>query len=886
MKELLSKKLEKLQESEAKKKARIAFRFHEGSGINDEYGSIVWETYKLVKTAKIALKDGKRQIRGDDKSADGDKSYSSGVSAPTTKETTLPGHLTFTGKPKPGIWQGLFRSRFAKDFDGTSFPKISNLEWDRDVRGMALGYGREENAYAAVTTITDMQDHHDIFLMTSTEEPTDENVKKYENSAPLIIKNKDSIWVYWRDLEGNMKLARPQNPKLYASLNFPDTENKPVGPTTILSEMYKNHHEEEKEEKTQWKRVKTDSKNFYENLEEGVLYINWLDDGAVIYSGSGDQVKDFIKLDPTEYQRLKWVFDNKNKSHSQDIISVYKNARTRQAAEAAAKPIYEDLAETLGSATPKSYNKAVLMGWSRGAITCIHDANMMWETGFREPIHLFLIDPVAGNGVGDVEEMIRKLPPNARVRILLTKGDRTKEFEPQDRSRILELENGAKVEFIVVNGTHSQVAGCPKESKDNPECAPAKITWYYVDQWLTEALGEDREKFIDENGLKKFMPEAGEMMELFAKTEVEFKKHHYIIDLAKNYKDAIYTVKLRDFAQDIHSYVKKPEFFVNDTHEKLFEEKYNTLYKKYIDNPDPSSLNSIEELDEIKEPYSKKLLIAGILLREVDQRIRDLYKKEQECAKNPLQHKQQAAFKALKLALMELREAAALSIFDQLEKGLSKESTPVARDSVVQESTSGRSASGSNSAVSETKSGDGNAPEYYPEEDEVLCKSEDEEESKEEKDDKQETSRKISITTEPVSQGIAQLQKLPLVETCQEAVGLVDHVRSPDNTQTWREKWRQMTNRALVVPSSDSHKVAVQKFSKKNIGNTRHEGLIKRFCKAILHAILTCAAGPLVGYSAANWVCGFFRNDVVKHQEKVASAAARVSAIDNGLKNP
>jgi hypothetical protein len=79
-----------------------------------------------------------------------------------------------------------------------------------------------------------------------------------------------------------------------------------------------------------------------------------------------------------------------------------------------------------------------LVGWSRGAVTCMRIANLMWEV-FNDEItcNIFAVDPVAGADAGEKMTDTQKLEANVENYVgIVAMHEMRSTFKPQDWSRV------------------------------------------------------------------------------------------------------------------------------------------------------------------------------------------------------------------------------------------------------------------------------------------------------------------------------------------------------------------------------------------------------------------------------------------------------------------
>ncbi len=124
-----------------------------------------------------------------------------------------------------------------------------------------------------------------------------------------------------------------------------------------------------------------------------------------------------------------------------------------------------------------------MIGWSRGAVTCLRIANRLDEMGLPLEINIFAVDPVAGGDAGTRLEDTRIIPPNVRNYLAtLAMDEQRKGFAPQDLSRITVREAGkSNVVFLPFPGKHNT-----QVRLDNPGInEAARVVWHLAYRFLT-----------------------------------------------------------------------------------------------------------------------------------------------------------------------------------------------------------------------------------------------------------------------------------------------------------------------------------------------------------------------------------------------------------------
>ncbi|MCB1956777.1 MAG: hypothetical protein KDG55_13935 [Rhodocyclaceae bacterium] len=98
-----------------------------------------------------------------------------------------------------------------------------------------------------------------------------------------------------------------------------------------------------------------------------------------------------------------------------------------------------------------------LVGWSRGAVTCIRIAHLLYEV-FKTTIecNIFAVDPVAGADAGEKMRDTQVLNPNVRRYIgILSMHEMRQTFKPQDWSRIALQPHATTAVMLPMPGVHN-----------------------------------------------------------------------------------------------------------------------------------------------------------------------------------------------------------------------------------------------------------------------------------------------------------------------------------------------------------------------------------------------------------------------------------------------
>ncbi|MBK8976346.1 MAG: hypothetical protein IPM29_10490 [Planctomycetes bacterium] len=193
--------------------------------------------------------------------------------------------------------------------------------------------------------------------------------------------------------------------------------------------------------------------NLHAAADPGGRFVNWL-----ITEGVGS------KLDPVNRGLLQ--FDQNSGSMVQrDSGTTFGKGLLHSALGSGVQQNVQNLLEVLKylKATGRTPTAINMIGWSRGAVTCIRQASEIWRDGTlgmaSVPINIFAVDPVAGASA-DKEKQGSILYPNVRnfVGILAT-GERRRAFYPKNQGT-LSVASGTstKTAWVHFPGIHSDVA--------------------------------------------------------------------------------------------------------------------------------------------------------------------------------------------------------------------------------------------------------------------------------------------------------------------------------------------------------------------------------------------------------------------------------------------
>jgi hypothetical protein len=214
-----------------------------------------------------------------------------------------------------------------------------------------------------------------------------------------------------------------------------------------------------------------------------------------------------------------------------------------------------------------------MVGWSRGAVTCLRMANWIREfLGDGFDVNIFAVDPVAGLDAGERLHDTYFIPSTVKNYVAILAMDEARgDFKPQDMSR-MQVANilTTNVAFLPFPGVHNTVVVQKKSGL--PE--------------VTSVVRALAYKFLTYFGTGFATPEptptlAG-MCKLYA--AMMLKREQY----AKLFKKGFVNKQMggiveREVASNVQSYVGADiHFFVNEHHRRCFELSWPQLYAYFF----------------------------------------------------------------------------------------------------------------------------------------------------------------------------------------------------------------------------------------------------------------------------------------------------------------
>jgi hypothetical protein len=239
-----------------------------------------------------------------------------------------------------------------------------------------------------------------------------------------------------------------------------------------------------------------------------------------------------------------------------------------------------------------------MIGWSRGAVTALVIANMLYDPSSTEGlfrsinVNIFAIDPVAGAdaGVGKDSESRRLIPSNVKNYLgILATGENRNTFKPQDLARVHISDLNSNVMFLPFPGKHSS----SPQNNDPKTLEVSQISWSLAVQFL-KFFGTRCDRPMHLFSLQDYLEKYSYVLthhEQYAKVKQKGLKQRLIgLGFGK-----------RDMTQHMSDYVRYPEYFINEHHRACFDFLFPAL-SRWLLSPASGNMNAEKTaaMDEIK----------------------------------------------------------------------------------------------------------------------------------------------------------------------------------------------------------------------------------------------------------------------------------------------
>lgn len=248
---------------------------------------------------------------------------------------------------------------------------------------------------------------------------------------------------------------------------------------------------------------------------------------------------------------------------------------------------------TLADRFPELQATVNMIGWSRGAVTCLRLANWMQEfLGGAWTVNIFAIDPVAGIDAGEKLRDTYQVPGIVKEYVgILAEDEARGDFKPQDLSRIEILDSEeTTVSFLPFPGVHNTVV----VTKSAALAEVASVVRF---------LGY---KFLKDRGTVFQEPESvytqAQICKMYA--QMQKKRSQYRALMKKSFmakqSGGIVQRSTVASAASIHP------FFINEHHRLAFQAAYRDVYNYFFTNTVPNPQRKVTTAYRASDGWGQK----------------------------------------------------------------------------------------------------------------------------------------------------------------------------------------------------------------------------------------------------------------------------------------
>lgn len=238
-----------------------------------------------------------------------------------------------------------------------------------------------------------------------------------------------------------------------------------------------------------------------------------------------------------------------------------------------------------------------MIGWSRGAVTCLRMAN--WIKEFLGPgfeINIFAVDPVAGLDAGARLQDTYYVPDNVKNYVgILALDDMRGDFKPQDLSRLV-IQNcmATNLAMLPFPGVHNT----PVLMKSSKLPEVTKVVRELAYRFLTVCGSQFK---IHEPVYSQI-----DCCRLYA--AMMLKRSEYA-KLGKGFKNSLMGGLMdRSVKTEVQGYVAADsKFFVNEHHRQCFQMAYPEIYNYFFTNTVPNPQGKVTTSFLATDRWAQKL---------------------------------------------------------------------------------------------------------------------------------------------------------------------------------------------------------------------------------------------------------------------------------------
>ena len=244
------------------------------------------------------------------------------------------------------------------------------------------------------------------------------------------------------------------------------------------------------------------------------------------------------------------------------------------------------------------YGTINMIGWSRGAVTCLRMANWIKEfLGDNIKINIFAIDPVAGLDAGEKLKDTYTIPDIVQDYIaVLALDEKRGAFAPQDQSRIHVDSFKTNVAFLTFPGVHNTLV------RSNDKKAPEVGV-------LVRSLAY---KFLKDHGTLFNQPEklynTLQVCELYADMKAKRNDYRKMMSqgIIASLQGGLETRSICVADDKMRKEGNSNSFFVNEHHRECFKIAFRDVYSYFFTRDVPNPLGKVTTAYRASDPWGQK----------------------------------------------------------------------------------------------------------------------------------------------------------------------------------------------------------------------------------------------------------------------------------------
>ena len=244
-----------------------------------------------------------------------------------------------------------------------------------------------------------------------------------------------------------------------------------------------------------------------------------------------------------------------------------------------------------------------MIGWSRGAVTCIRLANKLVTKWPNLNINIFAVDPVVGGdkGFDEAKPDNKNIPAQVKnLLVILATGEKRTSFTPQDAS-LLNAPASTNAIFLPMSGVHDTVAKVGTGNLTHVSNVVFSMAGQFLEKFGTTPAKAGNLKDIE------YLEQYSQMMLNSAEYATIRSSKGVGIKIQDRFTTKLFNFHRRDFVKALESYVMNPDFFINLHHRRCFKSVFPQLFT-YLFKSNKNAL----DMKKVNQEYEASKQLPGL----------------------------------------------------------------------------------------------------------------------------------------------------------------------------------------------------------------------------------------------------------------------------------